>query len=92
MVDLIDLLRDRIAKEIHAVRAHRELVNHFWARKEFSIGTIEGLNNKAKVTMIMRTVFLHSRWQISRAIVCFANYASQGSPTAITDEPNYKRA
>ena len=32
--------------------AHRELIlNYFRARKEFSSGVIEGLNNKAKVTM-----------------------------------------
>jgi transposase len=34
------------------VRNHRELLlNYFRARKEFSSGVVEGLNNKAKVTM-----------------------------------------
>ncbi len=34
------------------MRAHRELIlNYFRARKEFSSGVIEGLNNNAKVTM-----------------------------------------
>ena len=34
------------------VRAHRELLlNYFKAKKRFSSGVIEGLNNKAKVTM-----------------------------------------
>jgi transposase len=34
------------------VRAHRELLlNYFKAKKQFSSGIIEGLNNKAKVTM-----------------------------------------
>jgi Transposase len=34
------------------IRAHRELIlNYFRALKEFSSGVIEGLNNKAKVTM-----------------------------------------
>ena len=33
-------------------RNHRELLlNYFRARKEFPSGVIEGLNNKAKVTM-----------------------------------------
>ncbi len=33
-------------------RSHRELfVNWFRARKEFSSGVVEGLNNKAKLTM-----------------------------------------
>ncbi len=34
------------------MRSHRELLlNYFRARKQFSSGVIEGLNNKAKVTM-----------------------------------------
>ena len=34
------------------LRAHRALlVNYFRAKKEFSSGVVEGLNNKAKVTM-----------------------------------------
>jgi transposase len=48
-------LRSRIApvkKFVRTVRKHRELLlNYFRARKEFSSGIIEGLNNKAKVTM-----------------------------------------
>jgi transposase len=48
-------LRSRIGpikKFARTVRNHRELLlNYFRARKEFSSGIIEGLNNKAKVTM-----------------------------------------
>ena len=34
------------------LRAHRELIlNYFKAKKQFSSGVVEGLNNKAKVTM-----------------------------------------
>ncbi len=48
-------MRSRIEplkKFARTVRAHRELLlNYFQARKEFSSGVIEGLNNKAKVTM-----------------------------------------
>jgi transposase len=48
-------LRSRIEpmkKFAHTVRVHRELLlNYFRARKQFSSGVIEGLNNKAKVTM-----------------------------------------
>jgi transposase len=34
------------------LRAHRPLLlNYFKARKEFSSGVVEGLNNKAQVTM-----------------------------------------
>jgi transposase len=48
-------MRSRIEpmkKFARTVRAHRELIlNYFRARKAFSSGVIEGLNNKAKVTM-----------------------------------------
>jgi transposase len=48
-------LRSRIVpikKFARTIRTHRELLlNYFRARKEFSSGVIEGLNNKAKVTM-----------------------------------------
>ena len=41
-----------LKKVAKTMRAHRELIlNYFRARKEFSSGVIEGLNNKAKVTM-----------------------------------------
>ena len=43
---------DPVKKFARTVRNHRELLlNYFRARKEFSSGVIEGLNNKAKVTM-----------------------------------------
>ena len=48
-------MRSRIEpmkKFARTVRTHRELLlNYFRARKQFSSGVIEGLNNKAKVTM-----------------------------------------
>ena len=56
-----DVMRSRIEpmalgqplkKFARTMRAHRELLlNYFRARKEFSSGVIEGLNNKAKVIM-----------------------------------------
>ena len=43
---------DPMKKFARTVRTHRELLlNYFRARKQFSSGVIEGLNNKAKVTM-----------------------------------------
>ena len=37
-------------KVARTLRAHRDLIlNYFRARKDFSSGVIEGLNNKAKV-------------------------------------------
>jgi len=48
-------MRSRIEpmkKFARTMRTHRELVlNYFRARKRFSSGVVEGLNNKAKVTM-----------------------------------------
>jgi len=41
-----------VKKFARTIRAHRELLlNYFRARKQFSSGVVEGLNNKAKVTM-----------------------------------------
>jgi len=49
------VMRSRIEpmkKFARTVRAHRELIlNYFRARRQFSSGVVEGLNNKAKVTM-----------------------------------------
>jgi len=43
---------DPVKKFVRTVRAHRELLpNYFRAKKPFSSGVIEGLNNKAKVTL-----------------------------------------
>ena len=48
-------MRSRIPpmkKIVKMLRAHRELLlNYFTAKKQFSSGVVEGLNNKAKVTM-----------------------------------------
>jgi transposase len=50
-----EVMRSRIEpmkKFARTVRTHRELLlNYFRARKQFSSGVIEGLNNKAKLTM-----------------------------------------
>jgi transposase len=41
-----------LPKIARTLRTHRELLlNYFKARKEFSSGVVEGMNNKAKVTM-----------------------------------------
>ncbi len=51
----IQTMRSRIEpmkKFARTVRNHRELLlNYFRARKQFSSGVIEGMNNKAKVSM-----------------------------------------
>jgi transposase len=49
------VMRSRIEpmkKFARTIRGHRELIpNYFRARKQFSSGVVEGLNNKARVTM-----------------------------------------
>ena len=43
---------DPVKKFARTIRAHRELLlNYFRAKKQFSSGVIEDLNNKAKVTL-----------------------------------------
>jgi transposase len=43
---------DPLKKVVKMLRAHRPLIlNYFRAKKEFSSGVVEGLNNKVKVTM-----------------------------------------
>ncbi|MEO8751630.1 MAG: transposase [Casimicrobiaceae bacterium] len=72
------------------VRTHRELLfNYFRARKEFSSGVIEGLNDKAKITMRKRTAIGASASPNSRCFMYLASYPSQSSPTTFTDEPYY---
>ena len=44
--------KDPMKKFAKTLRNHRELIlNYFRAKKQFSSGVIEGLNNKVKVTM-----------------------------------------
>jgi len=73
------------------MRTHRELLlNYFRAKKAYSSGVVEGMNNKAKVTMRKSTDSEHSESQKSRSIMHLANYPSQSSPTVFTDEPKLK--
>jgi len=49
------VMRSRIEpmkKIARSLRQHRQLIlNYFWAQKQLSSGVVEGLNNKAKLTM-----------------------------------------
>ena len=75
-------------KFARTLRNHRELLlNYFLARKAFSSGVIEGLNNKAKVTMRKSYGFPHHPDRGTRAMH-LANYPSHSSPTDSSDEPN----
>jgi transposase len=45
-------LLEPMKKIARTLRSHRALIlNYFRARKQFSSGVVEGLNNKAKLTM-----------------------------------------
>ncbi|MGF7135858.1 transposase [Paraburkholderia sp. EB58] len=72
------VMRSRIEpmkKFARTVRSHRELIlNYFRARKQFSSGVIEGLNNKAKVTMRKAYGFRTFRSQKSRSIMHLASF------------------
>ena len=48
-----DLTRIEPMKKVaKTLRSHRELIlNYFRAKKQFSSGVVEGLNNKVKVTL-----------------------------------------
>ena len=51
------------------VRSHRELLpNYFKAKKQFSSGIIEGLNNKAKVTL--RKAYDYRTFRIAELSPC----------------------
>ena len=75
------VMRSRIEplkKVARTLRAHRELIlNYFRARKEFSSGVIEGLNNKVKVTMRKSYGSGRSAPPNSPYIIHLANYPSR---------------
>jgi transposase len=81
-------MRSRIEpmkKIARTLRAHRTLLlNYFQARKQFSSGVIEGLNNKAKVTM-RRSYGFRASWN-SRSITHLENYRSRSLPMNSSDE------
>ena len=71
------VMRSRIEpmkKFARTLRAHRELIlNYFRARKEFSSGVIEGLNNKAKVTIVSRNNNM-TKFSFALAGPCSSNH------------------
>jgi transposase len=79
-----ETMRSRIEpmkKIARMLRSHRALLlNYFKARKQYSSGVVEGLNNKAKVTMRRSYGFAPSASSNSRSITHLANYLSQNSP------------
>jgi hypothetical protein len=71
----------KIARTLRTPRAL--LLNYFKTRKQFSSGVIEGLNNKAKVTM-RRSLELALYY-----ITHLESYLSRNSPMNSSDESKY---
>jgi transposase len=77
----------RIARTL---RTHRPLLlNYFKARKEFSSGVVEGLNNKAKVTMRRSYGFAPSASWNSRSTTHLASCPSLSLPMNSSDESKF---
>jgi transposase len=85
------MMRSRIEpmkKIARSLREHRELIlNYFRAQRLLSSGVVEGLNNKAKVTMRKSYGFRTFRCLDSRSITDLANCRSRNPPTISSDEP-----
>ena len=83
-------MRSRIEpmkKIARTLRSHRALIlNYFRARKQFSSGVVEGLNNKAKLTMRKPTASAPSTSRKPRCTMHLANYRNLTSPTNSSDE------
>ncbi|HXY14952.1 MAG TPA: transposase, partial [Terriglobales bacterium] len=65
------------------------LLNYFKARKQFSSGVIEGLNNKAKVTMRRSYGFRTFRILELALYHSLANYLSPSLPMNSSDESDF---
>src|SRR3954463_10275043 len=80
-------------KVAKTLRSHRELIpNYFRAKKQFSSGVVEGLNDKAKLTMRkaygFRTGFRTFDIIESLSTMRLANYRSQTLPTDLLTNPH----
>jgi hypothetical protein len=85
------VMRSRIEpmkKIARSMRQHRELIlNYFRAQKLLSSGVVEGLNNKAKVTMRKSYGFAPTGYSNWPSITHLASCPSRNQPTISSDEP-----
>ena len=83
-------MRSRIEpmkKMARAHASHRALIlNYFRARKQLSSGVVEGLNNKAKLTMRKSYGFRTSTSPKSPCIMHLVSCRNPTSPTNSSDE------
>src|SRR5215471_11794159 len=88
------VMRSRIEpmkKIARSLRQHGELtLNYFRAQKLLSSGLVEGLNNKAKVTLRKSYIFRTYRCSNSPSITRLASCQSPSPPTSFSDEPKKK--
>ena len=86
-------MRSRIEpmkKIARSLRQHRELIlNYFRAQKIISSGVVEGLNNKAKVTLRKSYGFRTYRVLELSLITRLASCLSRNAPTISSDEPYF---
>jgi transposase len=76
-------------KIARSLRQHRELIlNYFRAQKLISSGVVEGLNNKAKVTLRRSYGFRNYRVLELASITHLASCLSRNSPIDSSDEPS----
>jgi len=74
-------------KIARSLREHRDLIlNWFRARGTVSAGSVEGLNNKAKLTTEKLMVFAPTKPLKSRYITHLASFPSQNLPTNSVEE------
>jgi hypothetical protein len=80
-------------KIARTLRTHRELLlNYFKAKKQFSSGVVEGLNNKAKVTMRDRMASAPFASWNSPSITRLASSQSPSAPMNSSDEADFETA
>ena len=71
-----------------SLRQHRELIlKYFRAQKLISSGVVEGLNNKAKVTMRKSYGFRTTRYSHWHFITRLASCLSRNQSTTFSEEP-----
>ena len=80
------LARERRRSPAPSAGTGNPILNYFRAQKLISSGVVEGLNNKAEVTMRKSYGFRTYRVLELASITHLANYPSRNSPTIFSDE------
>ena len=81
---------EREARRRQAFGVGREILNYFQAERLISSGVVEGLNNKAKVTMRKSSDFAPTECSNWHSITHLASCPNPNQPTIFSDEPKNK--